>query len=226
MRSSKTRSFAKGAHGIRRDDATLAAAALGTQAVYTMSGAQADMQLVAAGAPLARLLLDAHTRARHADLRITRAHLPRELGADLPPDRAQRNVYGMFPPDRNPDERRMAGLLDGDPQVNWWHRDPSQKPGVSVALYAWDEGEGFVRAFVVGSAGRKTPGGIAPQEVKGPRLWAVHQEPDKAEAAHPDCGHAFIAGHRRGGTGFLLLRKGARAPEGAGTLALKRLRWT
>ena len=172
------------------------------------------------------LLREARKRVRHEELRINTVRVPAEFNCDLPLERAQRNVYGIFPPDLNPDERRMAEILDGDRLVRWWHRNPSRVPGVSVGLYAWDDGDGFFPDFVVGMAERETPGGIALLEVKGQQLWAFNKEPDKAEAAHPDYGRVFMAGRRRAESQFLMLHKHAGKLDGDGPFALERLRWT
>lgn len=171
------------------------------------------------------LLRDARKRVRHAELRTVSVNLAREFSSDLPLDRAQRNVYGVFPPDLNPDERRMADLLDGHALVRWWHRNPSRKPGVSVALYGWDDGDGFFPDFVVGMDQRQAPEGIALLEVKGQQLWAVDKEPAKAEAVHPDYGRVFMAGRRRGETEFLMLRRADGRLDGDGPFSLERMRW-
>lgn len=172
-----------------------------------------------------RLLRDARKRVRHTELRIITVNLPQEFSSDLPLDRAQRNAYGVFPPDLNPDERRMADVLDGHALVRWWHRNPSRKPGVSVALYGWDDGDGFFPDFVVGMDQREAPGGIALLEVKGQQLLAVDKEPAKAEAVHPDYGRVFMAGRRRGETEFMMLHKDGDKLDSDGPFALERLRW-
>jgi superfamily II DNA or RNA helicase len=172
------------------------------------------------------LLREARKRVRHAELRVNTVRVPAEFGCDLPLERAQRNVYGIFPPDLNADERRMAEILDGDKLVRWWHRNPSRVPGVSVGLYAWDDGDGFFPDFVVGMAERETPGGIALLEVKGQQLWGFKKEPDKAEAIHPDYGRVFMAGRRRAESQFLMLHRHADKLDGDGPFALERLRWT
>jgi superfamily II DNA or RNA helicase len=172
-----------------------------------------------------RLLHDARKRVRHAELLVNAVRLTPEFDSDLPLDRAQRNVYGVYPPDLNPGERRMAELLDRDPLVRWWHRNPSRRPGVSVALYAWDDGDGFFPDFVVSMHQRETPGGIALLEVKGQQLWGSYKEPDKAEAVHPDYGRVFMAGHRRNETDFLMLHKHNDRLDGDGPFSLERLRW-
>lgn len=172
-----------------------------------------------------RLLRDARKRVRHADLRINAVKLTGEIGSDLPLQRAQRNVYGVFPPGLNPDERRVAELLDGHALVRWWHRNPSQKPGESVALYGWDDGDGFFPDFLVSVQGRETPGGIALLEVKGPQLWGFNKEPDKAEAVHPDYGRVFVTGHRRDQSDFWMLRKHNDKLDCANPFSIEQLRW-
>lgn len=172
------------------------------------------------------LLRDARKRVRHAELRVNKVRLPAEFSTDLPLQRAQRNIYGIFPPDLNADERSMAELLDGHSQVRWWHRNPSRVPGVSVGLYAWDDGDGFFPDFVVGMDARATPGGIALLEVKGQQLWRFHKEPDKADAVHPDYGRVFVAGRKRDQSDFLMLRKHDHELDSDGPFAMERLRWT
>lgn len=173
-----------------------------------------------------QLLRVARKRVRQAELRTHAVKLPHEIGSDLPLDRAQRNAYGVFPPDLNADERSMAELLDADPLVAWWHRNPSQKPGESVSLYAWDDGDGFFPDFMVALHERQTPGGIALLEVKGQQFWGYRKEPDKAEAVHPDYGRVFMAGRRRDEKDFLLLHKDHDKLASDGPFALERLRWT
>lgn len=173
-----------------------------------------------------KLLHEARKRVRHADLRVNTVRLPREFGSDLPLQRAQRNVYGVFPPDLNPDERRIAEMLDGHALVQWWHRNPNKRPGESVALYAWDDGDGFFPDFVVAVHGRETPHGIALLEVKGQQLWNAFKEPDKAEAAHPEYGRVFMTGHKRNESQFLLLRKRGDGLDSDGDFSLDRLKWT
>ena len=173
-----------------------------------------------------QLLREARKRVRLAELRVNPVRLPAELHSDLPLDRALRNVYGVFPPDLNIDERRIAEMLDGDPLVQWWHRNPARRRGESVGLYGWDEGDGFFPDFVVSMAGRQTPGSIALLEVKGQQLWASGKEPDKAEALHPDYGRVFVTGHRRGENTFLMLRKRGDKLDSDGDFSLDRLKWT
>jgi hypothetical protein len=172
-----------------------------------------------------QLLRAARKRVRQAEMRISAVRLPAEFASDLPLDRAQRNVYGVFPPDLNLDERRIADLLDASAAVQWWHRNPQQKPE-SVSLYAWDDGAGFFPDFVVSIRGRETPGGIALLEVKGQQLWGYDKEPNKAEAAHPDYGRVFVTGHRRGEDTFLMLRKRDGKLDSDGDFSLDRLKWT
>ncbi|HEX7369837.1 MAG TPA: DEAD/DEAH box helicase family protein [Rhodanobacteraceae bacterium] len=171
------------------------------------------------------LLRDARKRVRHAELRVANVRVPREFGTELPLERAQRNIYGIFPSDLNPDERRMAELLDENKRVRWWHRNPSRVPGVSVGLYAWDDGDGFFPDFVVALHERDTPGGIALLEVKGQQLWAHAKEPDKAEAVHPDYRRVFMAGRRRGENDFLMLHKHDDRLDSDGPFSVERLRW-
>ncbi|MBS0431385.1 MAG: helicase SNF2, partial [Proteobacteria bacterium] len=172
-----------------------------------------------------RLLREARRRVRHTDLRVNPARLPAEFGSELPLQRAQRNVYGVFPPDLNTDERRVAELLDGHDLVQWWHRNPKQKPGESIALYAWDDGDGFFPDFLVSLSGRETPGGIALLEVKGQQLWGYDKEPDKAEAMHPDYGRVFVTGHCRNENEFWMLRKSNERLERVNPFSIEQLRW-
>lgn len=171
-----------------------------------------------------KLLREAYKRVRQADLLINALRLPAQMESELPLERARRNVFGVFPPDLNTDERRIAELLDGDHMVQWWHRNSVRRPD-SVGLYAWDDGDGFFPDFLVSVEGRETPGSIALLEVKGHQLWAVGKEPDKAEAQHPDFGRVFMVGRERDKSDFMHLRKLNDKLQTDGVFGVDRLRW-
>ncbi len=112
------------------------------------------------------LLRVAYRRFRHAQVADVAVPLPAELHSDMPLQRAQRGLYGVFPQGLNQDETAVAQQLDASPLVHWWHRNPVRRPE-SVALYRWDDGEGFYPDFVVAMTQRNTHGQIALLEVKG-----------------------------------------------------------
>lgn len=167
------------------------------------------------------LLRDAYKRMRHAQVADIDVPLSGELPSAQRLDPAARGLYGVFPPDLNPDERAIAEKLDGDAQVRWWHRNPSK---TGVGLYRWDEGEGFYPDFVVCVEGRSGEG-IALLEIKGEQLWGKESEVDKSHAVHTDYGAVLMAGHKRNDPNFVFLRELQRRLQSAGAFNIDRLRF-
>jgi hypothetical protein len=169
-----------------------------------------------------RLIAEAVRRCRAAQLVSQEAPLTLEIRSELRLSLAKRNLYGVFPPDLNADERRFAELLDIDDDVLWWHRNPSQQPS-SVGLYGWSLGRGFFPDFVVGVKDRRAGNGIALVEVKGPQLQ--HFERAKASARHKDYGAVFMVGYNVGKKDFVLLREEEGQIYDNGRFEVSRLRW-
>lgn len=167
------------------------------------------------------LLRAAYKSMRHAQVVDIDVALPGELASAQRLEPATRGLYGVFPPDLNLDERAIAEKLDGDPQVTWWHRNPSR---TGVGLYRWDEGEGFYPDFVVCLAGR-TSARIALLEIKGAHLWGLDSEVDKSHAAHRDYGAVFMTGRKRGEKDFVFLRDLDGKLQSAGAFSVDRLRF-
>jgi hypothetical protein len=152
------------------------------------------------------LLRDAYRRLRHAQVMDVEVRLPAELQSDVALQSALRGSFGVFPADMNPDEWAVARLLDADPRVRWWHRNPST--GAHAAgLYRWDEGAGFYPDFIVAMEDRNCEHGIALLEVKGEPYWALQSEVEKSSARHPRYGVVFMIGRRRGQSQFFHLRE-------------------
>ncbi|EWS77756.1 hypothetical protein [Xylella taiwanensis] len=168
------------------------------------------------------LLRLAYRRFRHAQVADVEVPLLSELHSDVPLERAQRGLYGIFPPGLNQDEIAVARQLDASPLVHWWHRNPVRKPE-SVALYRWDDGEGFYPDCVVAMMQRDSHGCIALLEVKGAHLWGEPKEIGKAAETHPDYGRVFIEGLRRGERVFHHLRVLEHRLETDGLFTLDRL---
>jgi hypothetical protein len=118
-------------------------------------------------------------------------HLPEALVSENPLEAAKRNVYGVFPPDMNAQEREFAEQLDTSADVVWWHRNPVRKPS-SVALYNWADGIGFFPDFVLEVKERTEGDGVALSEVKGPHLQ--NYDGAKAAAVHMMYGRVFMVG--------------------------------
>jgi hypothetical protein len=139
---------------------------------------------------------------------------------------ARRALYGVMPTGLNEDEQAIADLLDENPLVRWWHRNPSdyRKPE-ALGLYRWDDGEGFYPDFVVSLAERDTPDGIALLEVKGNQFWGKTEEVEKATARHTDYGPVFMVGRERGQATFNHLRKLGERLDKDGAFAVERLRY-
>src|SRR5690606_2109259 len=139
---------------------------------------------------------------------------------------ARRGLYGVFPLGLNEDERAVAELLDANPLVEWWHRNPSgAQRKDSLGLYRWDDGAGFFPDFVVSLKERQTPNGIALLEVKGDQLWGKTSEVDKASAIHKDYGRVFMVGRKRGTKEFLHLRQLGDRLDSDGSFGVERLRY-
>ena len=152
------------------------------------------------------LLRDAYRRLRHAQVLDIEMRLPAELQSDVALQPALRSSFGVFPPDMNPDEFAVAKLLDADPRVRWWHRNPSAGAH-AMGLYRWDEGAGFYPDFVVAMEDRDCDHGIALLEVKGEPYWSLQSEVDKSTARHPRHGAVFMIGRKRGDSQFFHLRE-------------------
>lgn len=171
------------------------------------------------------LLRQAFRSARLTEIQLREFALPEAVPFDAPGAPAQRNAYGRMAGDLNGDERAFAQLLDAEPRVRWWHRNPVGRSGqapVSVGLFSWDDGAGFYPDFVVALDGREgSPGGIVLVEVKGPQYWGKDSEVRKIDDGwHPHYGEVVCVG--RLGTGpFLLLRPsgGKLLPAGAFDIA-------
>ena len=148
-----------------------------------------------------KLIAEAVRRCRAAQLVVEDVPLPEAISSDLRLSSAKRNLYGAFPADLNPDERRFAELLDIDENVLWWHRNQSQQP-TSVGLYAWSHGRGFFPDFVVAVKGRLVGHGLALVEVKGPQLQ--HYDRAKASARHREYAGAFMVGYHPGKKSFVM----------------------
>lgn len=139
-----------------------------------------------------KLIRQAHKRCRASQIVAQSLTLPPEHHSPFRLEAAKRNVYGIFPADLKPEELCFAEILDTSPDVVWWHRNPSQQPGLSVALYRWSSGVGFFPDFLVAVKGRKAGGGVALVEYKGPQLQQYDKE--KAGAEHIHYGRAFMVG--------------------------------
>ena len=140
------------------------------------------------------LIRQAHKRCRADQITTANVMLPVALVSEIPLQTTKRSVYRVMPPDMSPDETRFAELLDTDPAVLWWHRNPASKP-YSVGLFRWSDGIGFFPDFVVAVKDRKVGGGIALVEFKGPHLQQYDKM--KAGAAHAVYGRAFMVGYSK-----------------------------
>jgi hypothetical protein len=169
-----------------------------------------------------RLIAEAVKRCRAAQLFTEEVSLVLEDRSELRLEPAKRNIYGVFPLDLNPDERRFAELLDIDDNVLWWHRNPPQQP-TSIGLYGWSLGKGFFPDFVIGIRGRNVGNGIALVEVKGPHLQ--HYERAKASAHHKEYGLAFMVGYDKEKKDFVMFREEAGQLYENGRFETSRLRW-
>jgi hypothetical protein len=172
------------------------------------------------------LLTAAYKRMRHGQIVDVDTPLLAELHSDMRLPTARRALYGVMPTGLNEDEQAIADLLDENPLVRWWHRNPSdyRKPE-ALGLYRWDDGEGFYPDFVVSLAERDTPDGIALLEVKGNQFWGKTEEVEKATARHTDYGPVFMVGRERGQATFNHLRKLGERLDKDGAFAVERLRY-
>jgi hypothetical protein len=172
------------------------------------------------------LLTAAYKRMRHGQIVDVDTPLLAELHSDMRLPTARRALYGVMPTGLNEDEQAIADLLDENPRVRWWHRNPSdyRKPE-ALGLYRWDDGEGFYPDFVVSLAERDTPDGIALLEVKGNQFWGKTEEVEKATARHTDYGPVFMVGRERGQATFNHLRKLGERLDKDGAFAVERLRY-
>jgi hypothetical protein len=166
------------------------------------------------------LLREAYKRMRVGQVVDVDVPLAGEITSSVRLESASRALYGVFPADLNGDERLLANLLDADPMVRWWHRNP---PRCGVGLYRWDEGEGFYPDFVVCVEGR-AGAGIALVEVKGEHLWGKDSEVDKSHARHPDYGLVRMVGRSRGERDFVYLHAIDRKLSNVGAFNVASLR--
>ena len=151
-----------------------------------------------------KLVRTAQKRVRASLIQLTDVPLPEGLEVPANVARAAKNIYGVYPPDLNTDERAFAGLLDTDPDVIWWHRNPDRKPS-SVVLHAWSGGmHAFYPDFVIAVEGRTHSDGTALAETKGAHLqqW----EKAKAGARHLYYGRVFMVGKQTAAGDFMFLR--------------------
>lgn len=79
---------------------------------------------------------------------------------------ATKAAYGIFPERMNREERSFAELLDRDDtgKIKWWMRNPENERWATQLILP--SGKKFYPDFVVGVAGRSTPGEIALVEIK------------------------------------------------------------
>ncbi|MDZ3822310.1 MAG: DEAD/DEAH box helicase family protein [Pseudoxanthomonas sp.] len=160
------------------------------------------------------LLREAFRHARMSDLGHRHVRIPAIQAVDSRGPEARRNSFGQWPEDLNRDERDFAALLDASAEINWWHRNPSQREEESVRLYAWDDGAAFNPDFVVSVRGRETSEGIVLVEVKGPQLWRQPQEARKIAGSQGSPYGEVIAVGRTPGGRFQWLK-----PNGTGDQA-------
>lgn len=169
------------------------------------------------------LLREAYRKSRVSHVGLSKVALPAETVGETPLEASPKNLYGIWPPDLNADERSVARMLDGDPNVAWWHRNSVRKPD-SVALYGWAEGQGFFPDFVVKILGRKAGDGIALLEVKGPHIREA--EPRKAAAVHRKYGRVFMVGRKKPGKeAFAFFRFEEDKLQEDGTFEVVRMKW-
>lgn len=137
------------------------------------------------------MIRQANKRCRASQIQAVSVTLPPIHRSKYRLEPSKRNIYGIFPAGLSPEELRFAELLDTSPDVDWWHRNPVRQPE-SVALYRWSSGVGFFPDFLVAVKDRKTGGGVALVEFKGPQLQQYDKE--KAGAVHIQYGRAFMVG--------------------------------
>ena len=138
-----------------------------------------------------KLLWEAQKKALAAHMEIQEAEeLPTELTSPEPLQRSPRNIYEVMPPGLNGWEKEFAELLDHDPHkvVNWWHRNPPDKPwSVNVLM---PNGRGFYPDFIIGIEGRKTEDGALLADPKD--RFETSKEAPKVLAAHQTYGRVMI----------------------------------
>lgn len=137
------------------------------------------------------LLWEAQKKALAESAEIIEAEdLPDELTSpDFLPN-SPRNVYGVIPPQMNGWEKEFADVLDRDPNqlVNWWHRNPPDKPwSVNVLM---ESGKGFYPDFVIGIEGRKNELGALLADPKD--RFETSKEAPKIRAEHQVYGRVLI----------------------------------
>jgi hypothetical protein len=151
-----------------------------------------------------RLIREAQRRVRASLIQVQDVALPDSLTVPVAVSKAARNIYGVFPPDMTIDEREFAEILDTDPDVVWWHRNPAAQPS-SVVLHAWSGGlHAFFPDFVVAVEGRTHSDGVALAEAKGPHL--LEWEKAKAGARHQYYGRVFMVGKQTRAGEFMFWR--------------------
>jgi hypothetical protein len=137
------------------------------------------------------LLWEAQKKALAAHMEIQEAEaLPAEIASLEPLQRSPRNIYEVMPPGLNGWEKDFAQMLDHDPHklVNWWHRNPADKPwSVNVLM---PSGKGFYPDFVIGIEGRKTEDGALLADPK--ERFETSQEAPKVLAEHQIYGRVMI----------------------------------
>lgn len=150
-----------------------------------------------------RLIREAHKRVRAGLIEVADVSVPDFLIAAGNLARSAKNIYGVFPPGLNKDEREFANLLDTDPEVRWWHRNPSTGAS-SLALWAWSGGiHAFHPDFVVAVDGRAHADGQTLVEVKGEYLQEWEKAKAGAQARHH--GRVFMVGKRGDDGNFYFL---------------------
>lgn len=139
----------------------------------------------------AELLWEAQKMAVAAHMEIQDAdELPDEIASAEPLRRSPRNIYEVMPAGLNGWEKEFAELLDHDPHklVNWWHRNPSDKPwSVNVLM---PNGRGFYPDFIIGIEGRKTEDGALLADPKD--RFETSRESPKVLAQHQVYGRVMI----------------------------------
>jgi len=127
--------------------------------------------------------------AAHMEI-MEAAELPGEITSTEPLQKSPRNLYAVMPPGLNGWERDFAELLDHDPHklVNWWHRNPPDKPwSVNVLM---PNGRGFYPDFIIGIEGRNTENGALLADPKD--RFETSREAPKVLAKHQAYGRVLI----------------------------------
>jgi hypothetical protein len=170
-----------------------------------------------------KLISDAQKRVRSALIALKEIPIPAELVIEGQYRKAAKNVYGVFQPKLNSDERPIAEALDTDSDVLWWYRNPD-RPGYGVGLYGWSSGlHGFFPDFVVAVTGRSKSDGTALVEVKGVHIQDYDRS--KAGAVHNYYGKTFMVGRRGDGDTFYFLRLVNGQLEADGAFEVARLKF-